>query len=103
MELSVLPGVTGVVLMDLASNHVLALIGQDPKLDIDAAVHADFLKSRLSVMVRFDLADAMEDILIANSRRYHLVRCIGGRQGKMLYPEAHGAGGGRTPVAVAIG
>lgn len=85
IELSNLPGAIGVVLMDLQSNHILALIGQDPKLDIDAAMHADFLKSRLDIMARFDPGDAMEDILISNSRRYHIVRSIGGRNGKMLY------------------
>jgi hypothetical protein len=80
-----LEGTDGVVLMDLKTGRTLGMAGNRPNLDIEAATNADLLKAKLKVLHVLDQTDTVEDMVITLGQNYHLIRCIGGAQGLMLY------------------
>jgi hypothetical protein len=88
-EVMRLEGAVGAVVMDLKTGKTLGMAGDSPNLDIEAAANADILKAKLRVLSTLDRKDTVEDILITLGQRYHLLRCIGGIHGLMLYINLH--------------
>jgi predicted regulator of Ras-like GTPase activity (Roadblock/LC7/MglB family) len=75
-DITKLPGFIGVALMDLKSCRFLSVISNNADLDIDAAMHADFLKNRLKIINLNNKHDTVEDMIINQGRSFHIVRCI---------------------------
>jgi predicted regulator of Ras-like GTPase activity (Roadblock/LC7/MglB family) len=87
-DIAKLPGFIGVALMDLKSCMILSIMGNNQNLDIDAAMHADFLKNRLKIIQINNKHDIIEDMIINQGKSFHIVRHISGINGTesaMLY------------------
>jgi hypothetical protein len=80
-----LDGATGAVLIDLRSGKMLGLAGDSPCLDIEAAAHADMVKAQFRVMASLGGHETIEDLVITMGTKYHVMRCIGGAGGLMLF------------------
>ena len=84
-EVMKIEGVAGAVLVDLKNGKMLGIAGDTPNLDIEAAANADLVKAKYKVLSSLDPRETIEDIVITLGQRCHLLRCIGGAQGLMLY------------------
>ena len=85
MDLSDLEGLLGMVLIDLKSRKILSQITKEADMDIDAAFFTDVMANRLKMISRPDSASGIEDIILTESRKQHVLRCLGGPSGKLLY------------------
>ena len=84
-ELMKIEGSLGAVVIDLKTSRVLGLLGDSPTLDVDAAMMTDMLKARLRILQSFDRTEQIDDVVFTQTRQYHLLRCVGGAHGSLVY------------------
>ncbi|MBV9025137.1 MAG: hypothetical protein JO362_15410 [Streptomycetaceae bacterium] len=80
-------GAIGVALVDYNSGMALGTLGGGTDLDLNvaAAGNTDVVRAKVRAIEMLNLQDAIEDILIALSSQYHLIRPLTSRSGKGLF------------------
>ncbi|TWV36446.1 hypothetical protein FRZ03_25670 [Streptomyces misionensis] len=85
--LTSIEGATGVALVDYTSGMALGTMGGTKTFDLNvaAAGNTDVIRAKMRTMEMLGLTSEIEDILIALSDQYHLIRLLKGRGGNGLF------------------
>jgi hypothetical protein len=80
-------GAFAVAVVDYDSGMTLGSRGGSPEFDLDVAApgNSDVVRTKLDVMAKLGLREAIEDILITLDTQYHLIRIIRGGGDEKLF------------------
>ena len=80
-------GAFAVAIVDYDSGMTLGSRGGSPEFDLDVAApgNSDVVRTKLEVMEKLNLREAIEDILITLDTQYHLIRSIRGNNDEKLF------------------
>ena len=80
-------GAFAVAIVDYDSGMTLGSRGGSPEFDLDVAApgNSDVVRTKLEVMQKLGLREAIEDILITLDSQYHLIRPIHGNNDEKLF------------------
>ncbi|MFC4944577.1 hypothetical protein [Pseudonocardia sp. GCM10023141] len=80
-------GAFAVAIVDYDSGMTLGSRGGSPEFDLEVAApgNSDVVRTKLDVMQKLGLREAIEDILITLDTQYHLIRIIRGGADERLF------------------
>ena len=80
-------GAFAVAIVDYDSGMTLGSRGGSPEFDLDVAApgNSDVVRTKLEVMQKLGLREAIDDILITLDSQYHLIRPIHGNNDEKLF------------------
>lgn len=80
-------GAFAVAIVDYDSGMTLGSRGGSPEFDLDVAApgNSEVVRTKLEVMEKLNLREAIEDILITLDTQYHLIRPIRGNNDEKLF------------------
>lgn len=84
---STIKGAFAVALVDYESGMTLGSRGGSPEFDLEVAApgNSEVMRSKLDVMAKVGIRDAIEDILITLDAQYHVIRAIASRGDEQLF------------------